>query len=389
MHIQTGMKRIYIITICLISIFLSGCHKVEQFGLKGKITNAAGKKLYLEELLVTSIRPVDSVKIRQNGEFSFRHHVGIPTFFLLKLSENNFITLLIDSAENVVVHADAINFTRDYLVEGSPGSLLVQELNNRLNATKEKLDSISSLATLYSDNPDIEALKSGWNKAYEEIVQEQINYSTAFVSEHPFSMASVLALYQKFNDENYIVRDLQALRIAASALNSLYPGSDHVKALYQNTLQLIARERAGKVKQIIQDAGQNSPEIILPNPAGKEIALSSFRGKVVLVHFWSAANQDSRIVNPVLAEIYLKYQNKGFEIYQVSVDSDRALWTEAIEEDGLTWTNVGDMAGSGKAVISYNIQAIPYNYLLDREGNVIAKNLLGPSLDKTLSRLLK
>ena len=366
-------------------IFMLGCKHPQKFEIRGKITNAQGKKIYLEELMVASLRPVDSAKINSSGEFVLRQHVGMPTFYLLKLSENNFITLLLDSTEKVTINADAINFSRAYSIQGSPGSLLVQELNNKLNTTKQKLDSISSLAELFKESPDIEIKKKEWNAAYDKIVQEQIRFSTDFVSKHPFSMASVLALYQKFNDENYVVRDIQALRIAASALNSFYPKSEHVKALYANTLQLIARERAGDLKKFIEEKGQNSPDIILPDQNGRKIALSSFRGKYVLVHFWSAVDQNSRIVNPVLAEIYQKYRNKGFEIYQVSVDKDLTQWLNAIREDRLEWTNVGDMEGSIQSVMFYNVQAVSFNYLLDKEGVVIAKNLMGPAIDQTLS----
>ncbi len=383
------MKRVLTIITWITVVFLAGCNRSEKFEIKGKITNAAGKKIYLDELMVSTVRPVDSAKISAAGEFTLRQHVGMPTFYLLKLAENNFITLLIDSAEKVSVEADAINFSREYRVKGSPGSLLVQELNNRLNETKQKLDSISSLSTLFAGSPDIEKRKEEWNASYDKIVQDQVNYSTAFVSEHPFSMASVLALYQKFDDQNYVVRDLQALRIAASALNSFYPKSEHVKALYANTLQLIAKERTGNVQKYIQEMGQNSPEIMLPNAEGRKIALSSFRGKYVLVHFWSSVDQNSRIVNPVLAEVYNKYKSKGFEIYQVSVDKDRNQWLDAIEKDKLVWTNVGDMEGSIQPVMHYNIQSVPYNYLLDREGSIIAKNLMGPAIDRTLSLLLR
>jgi peroxiredoxin len=362
-----------------------GCKHPQKFEIRGKITNAEGKKIYLDELMVASLRPVDSAKINSSGEFLLRHHVGIPTFYLLKLSDNNFITLLLDSAEKVSIKADAINFSREYDLQGSPGSLLVQELNNKLNTTKQKLDSISSLSELFKESPDIEVRKKEWNAAYDRIVQDQIRYSTDFVSKNPFSMASVLALYQKFDDENYVVRDIQALRIAASALNSFYPKSEHVKALYANTLQLIAKERSGNIQKFIEEKGQNSPDIVLPDQNGKKIALSSFRGKYVLVHFWSAMDQNSRIVNPVLAEIYQKYKNRGFEIFQVSVDKDRTQWLNAIREDRLVWTNVGDMEGSIQPVMFYNIQSVPYNYLLDKEGVIIAKNLIGPAIDKTLS----
>lgn len=345
--------------------------------------------VYLEELMVASVRPVDSAKIGRSGEFMFRHHVSIPTFFLLKLTENNFITLLIDSAEVIRVKGDALNFAREYMVEGSPGSILVQELNQRLNTTKQSLDSISSLYTLYADRADFNEVKNQLDNVYEEIVEKQIHYSTAFVSENPFSMASVLALYQKFDNENYVVRDLQPLRIAASALNSFYPQSEHVKALYQNTLQLIASERNQNLRRLIDEAGSNSPEIILPDQNGNEVALSSLSGKYVLLQFWSALDQNSRIINPVLVEAYQKYRNRGFEIYQVSVDKDRQTWLNAIKNDNLTWINVGDMNGSIQAVMHYNIQSVPYNYLLDKEGVVVAQNLTGPALDRTLSNLLR
>lgn len=383
------MRRFTLFTFWIFLLVFAGCSKPGKFEIKGKISNASGKMVYLEELMVASVRPVDSARINSSGDFTIRHEVGMPTFFLLKLSENNFITLLIDSVEKVSVTADAISFARDYKVTGSPGSLLVQELNYKLNTTKQKLDSISSLYTLYAGSPDFEALKAGWKEAYDRIVQEQVDYSTHFVSDHPFSMASVLALYQKFNDDNYVVRDLHALKVAASALNSFYPESEHVRALYTNTLQLLATEREGKVRQLIAEQGENSPEILLPDPEGHEVPLSSFRGKYVLVHFWSAVDPNSRIVNPVLVEIYQKYKSRGLEIYQVSVDKDRAVWLDAIEKDGLTWTNVGDMKGSIEAVMHYNIQSVPFNYLLDKEGAIVARNLTGPAIDRTLSQLLR
>jgi hypothetical protein len=258
-------------------VLMWGCKHPQKFEIRGKISNAEGKKIYLDELMVASLRPLDSAKINSSGEFVLRQHVGIPTFYLLKLSDNNFITLLLDSAEKVTIQADAINFSREYSIQGSPGSLLVQELNNKLNITKQKLDSISSLAGLFKESPDLEVRKKEWNAAYDKIVQDQIKFSTDFVSKNPFSMASVLALYQKFDDENYVVRDIQALRIAASALNSFYPKSEHVKALYANTLQLIAKERSGNIQKFIEEKGENSPDIVLPDQNGKKMALSSFR----------------------------------------------------------------------------------------------------------------
>jgi peroxiredoxin/CRISPR/Cas system-associated protein endoribonuclease Cas2 len=370
------------------AFLLPGCHKEEgHFSINGKITHAEGETIYLEELKVSSSMMVDSAKIDKSGEFIFTGHTGTPIYYLLKLSDNKFITLLVDSAEQISVEADMANLERNYRVEGSTGSVLVKILNDQLARTRKKLDSIQSLQNIYKGNPDYPDLKVMWDAVIDSIKKEQTRFSSEFVMKNPFSMASVLALYQKFNDQEYIIKDLQTMRVAASALNTIYPNSGHVKALYQNTLQLMQEEQNARLRQLIDEQGENTPEIVLPAPDGTEIALSSLRGKVVLLHFWSALDRDSRILNEALAEAYAKYKNKGFEIYQVSVDKNRIEWVDAIDQDGLKWINVGDMEGSVQAATVYNIQSIPFNYLINEEGEIIARNLKGPELDRALTRL--
>lgn len=376
----------------VIALIVASCSKTEtNFTVRGTITHAEGDTIYLEELHPTSLKPVGKVQINKNGEFKFEGKTSMPTYYLLKLSDQNFITLLIDSAEHVTVHADAANFYSEYNVAGSVGSEQVHLLDSKLKQTTAKLDSLESLNNVYKGNPDYENMAPKWSAQYDAIVEEQVEFSTNFVRENPFSMASVLALYQKFNnnDPNYIIRDLQVMRTAASALNSIYPNSEQVQALYNNTLQYVRQEQAARMRKIIDENGQNSPDIVLPDMNGKEVALSSLRGKVVLLHFWAAVERNSRIQNPVLVELYKKYKSKGFEIYQVSVDQNRAEWVDAIDKDHLTWTNVGDMNGSKLAVGNYNVQSIPFNYLLDKDGVIVGKNLQGPALDKAVGNLFK
>lgn len=385
---MSSVRKFGVLLLALTTIIVA-CNDSTKYKIEGQISNADGSYLYLDELKVSSTETIDSVKIGKDGDFSFEGNVSYPTFFLLRLSQNNFITLLVDSAEHVNVKGDAANFGREYSVSGSEGSQFVKELNQHLTRTKHQLDSLRTLQISFRNDPDLAEKQKKWNEEYNAIRQAQVEYSQKFVSDHPFSMANVLALYQKFDDETYVIQDLQSLKLAASALNSFFPESEHVKALYSNTLQLMQEERAEKMKNFIQTQGVNSPDILLPNPDGKEIALSSMRGKYVLLQFWSAMDRGSRILNPVLAEVYKKYKNKGFDIYQVSVDENRYEWLDAIDKDKLTWTNVGDMKGSMKAVGLYNVTSIPYNYLMDKDGKIIAKDLKGPALNNLLSDLLK
>jgi peroxiredoxin len=212
---------------------------------------------------------------------------------------------------------------------------------------------------MYRGNPDYDKLKLGWDEEYNKIIQEQVDFSTGFVMNNPFSMASVMALYQQFDPQTYVINDLQTMRVAASALNSIYPKSDHVKALYANTVEILKDEKNARIRQMINENGLNSPEIILPDPQGKEVALSSLLGKVVLLQFWAAEDAGSRIVNPTLVEAYKKYKNRGLEIYQVSLDNNRIEWVDAIDKDKLTWINVGDMEGSVGAVTRKSSGAKP------------------------------
>jgi thiol-disulfide isomerase/thioredoxin len=376
--------------ILFVSVILFGsCQKSNEFSISGKISHAEGDTIYLEELQVSTRKPVAKVKIDKNGEFEFKGQTSIPTYYLLMLSDNNFITLLVDSVDNLFIEADAANFGKEYAVQGSLGSIQVKELTEHLNRTEHKLDSLRQLSNINRSNPDFVNLNEKWNREYTAIIEEQTKFSTNFVLNNPFSMASVFALYQRYRDQNYVIRDLQTMRTAASALNAIYPNSNLVKALYENTLQYLRDQKAAEMKQFIEQEGINSPDIVLPDLNGKETALSSLRGKVVLLHFWAAEDPGSRILNPLLVDAYQKYKSRGLEIYQVNVGTNRSEWIDVVDEDKLKWINVGDLEGSTQARLSYNIQNIPFNYLLDKEGKIVAKNLTGTDLDKALAQILK
>ncbi len=376
-----------LIIFALIIIVLSSCNN-NNFSIEGRISNAQTQMVYLDKLNINGTTPFDSSRIDANGKFKISGSVSYPTFFLLRLNDQKFITLLIDSTEKVQFSADYLNFSKDYRIDGSIGSEKVKLLNDKLAKTNTTIDSLQSMLNLFASNNNYQLNRQKWVAQIDSHYTAQQQFSKKFVEENPFSLASVLAIYQKFNDGNYVMQDLQTLKMAASALHSMYPKSVHALTLYNDTEKLVQDIKAQEMRQIIQQYGVNSPEINLPDHQGNKKALSAFRGKYVLLHFWSATDRGSRIMNQVLSENYKQFKSKGFEIYQVSVDTDREAWLTAIEDDNLTWTNVGDMEGSIAAVNSYNISRIPYNYLIDKEGNIIAKDLKGPAILNTLSKIL-
>lgn len=380
------MTRIAIILVLILLVF--GCKKQPTFEITGTVSNSPSSMIYLEKLDISGTVPYDSSKIDNKGRFKLKGEVNQPTFFLLKFSDQKFVTLLIDSTEKVIFSADFINFSSDYQITGSFGSEKVQQLNCKLLHTNSKIDSIKSLIRINENNTHLSGNIEKWGQEIEQVIANQEEFSKNFIISNPFSLASVLAIYQKFNDGNYIVQDIHPIKVAASALHSMYPNSDHAKTLYEDAKGMAQGIKNLEMKKIVETKGVDYPEIKLPDSSGKEIALSSFKGKTILIHFWSAFDQNSRIMNPVLRENYGQFKHKGFEIYQVCVDTIHHVWANTIKQDNLTWTNVGDMQGSQEALLKYNIRTVPSNYLIDKNGKIVAKDLFGPSLHKKLSEIL-
>jgi thiol-disulfide isomerase/thioredoxin len=145
------------------------------------------------------------------------------------------------------------------------------------------------------------------------------------------------------------------------------------------------------------EVGQRAPELSVKSPEGKEISLSSLRGKVVLIDFWASWCMPCRMENPNLVEVYKKYSDKrftrgnGFTIYSVSLDTDKAAWTNGIKTDGLIWeSHVSDLQGWNAAPAAlYKVQAIPANFLVDADGIIIATNLRAQALGLMMESLLR
>ena len=345
--------------------------------------------IYFSKLLISNNLVPDSIKLNHNGEFRFKGDTPYPTFYLLKLSKNSFVTLLVDSTENISITGSYKNFIRDYKIKGSRGSEILRDLDRRFYTSKTQIDSLRRLYNSQKNNSSYALKKEEWNAHYNRIISDHSYYVTSFVKRNPFSLASVYALYQKWDDNNFVINDMQTMKTAASALYSVYPKNEQVIALYNNTLQFIKEEREKRLDNVVKNNAVNSPNIILPDADGHVRDLWSLHGKYVLLHFWSAKDRPSRIVNPVLSEIYHKFKKRGFEIFMVSVDTDRAAWMEAIANDNLSCINVGDMKGSFQATTNYNIQELPFNYLLDKNGVIIGRNLKGPALNQVLSQIFK
>lgn len=176
---------------------------------------------------------------------------------------------------------------------------------------------------------------------------------------------------------------------SADSMKNITISGSRIKDSVVAAAALAAQQLAEDMKNF--EPGKMAPLFTQPDSTGKLVQLADFRGKVVLVDFWASWCMPCRQENPNLVKAYQKFNKMGFEILSVSVDDagHRKEWLEAIRKDNLQWTNVSDLKGGDKneAARLYHIQYIPQNYLIDRNGKIVAVNLLGENLDKKLEEL--
>ena len=179
--------------------------------------------------------------------------------------------------------------------------------------------------------------------------------------------------------------DVVYYRTVAEALEKSYPESPYLQSLLAEITRMDARM---SLSTRITEA--KYPDLELMDMYGKKVSLSSLAGKVILLDFWSAELGTSNALNADLKEIYRKYADApvGFEVYQVAIDTSKATWITAVQEQQLPWISVSDLRGRNSTSLGlYNVQKIPTNFLLDKEGNIVARDIHGKELDEKLCEL--
>jgi peroxiredoxin len=176
---------------------------------------------------------------------------------------------------------------------------------------------------------------------------------------------------------------------------SYNPNADTLQYIYDGLTPGIQSSYMGKELKRILDAalvtgiGRPAPEFTQTDTKGKPVALSSYKGQYVLIDFWASWCLPCRMENPNVLKSYRKFRSKGFTVLGVSLDEKKDKWLAAIRVDDLPWTQVSDLKGwKNEAAVQYGVAGIPMNFLLDRDGKIVAKGLRGPDLEKQLEEFL-
>lgn len=383
------MKRTLIFMMPL--IILAGCQSKNSFKISGVIANPDSKTLFLKKVNVNSPVITDSSRVGKNGKFSFGSIKATePDFYQIGFSDQNFITILASPGEKINLRFNDSNLSRNYNITGSDGSEKIRMLDMRLASTKLKLDSLrKEYETATGDLA--ENKKSKIESVFDSIVRDIRKKNIEFIITNTTSMASIKALYQRIDENAYVLydpRDLQYMKIISDSLSKYYPGSKTVKALTEDVRRELSQMNTRQVQNMAISSPETRLDPDLTDINGKRIALSSLKGKIVLLTFWSVDSRDCIAENLQLIDIYKTYKKKGFEIYQINLDQDEEKWRREVKFDELPWISTReDDPSNPRNAILYNVRILPSNYLYDREGNIVGTNLHGKALQIRLNQL--
>ena len=384
------MKRIlFLLTLALFAF--SGCKNKDRISISGVINGEKKEYIHLSRLNVNIPVLIDSSKIGRNGTFKFRIKAKEADFYQLGYSSADFITLLAEPGEKIDIVFDGKNLFEKYSVNGSPGSEKLRALDADLAVTRRKLDSLSTLYSSESSKPGFETKAAGLEDQFTSILKDQRRKNIVFIINNITSLASIKALYQKIDKNTYVlydVKDLQYLKIVTDSLTKYYPGSKHVQALASDFSKEMNQMYANRLRAMADTIPETKLDPDLKTIEGKRIALSSLRGKFVLLTFWSVRSKDCIEENLRLKEFYKKYKAKGFEIYQINIDPNESDWRAAVKFDELPWISTRE--DDPEELLNtriFNVKSVPSNFLFDRQGKIVATNLHGRALQIKLDQL--
>ena len=374
------MKNTIFALICA-TIFCCSCSN-NDVRISGKFLGLNAQDVYLEQMTASGQTIIDSVALASDGSYRFlvKDVPQTPSIYNV-IYNNERIPLLLTAGENVTVGSLG-SVLANYTISGSKESELLcefyrdyiagmQELNASINAYVEAGESA---------RPEIARLYTAKQR---ELKRKQIS----FIITNKSSIAAVYALYQRLPDEQYLVNsesDLIYFRTVADAVCKSYPNSPFVVTLRNDVARM---EAQASLLNSIEE--RDYPDIVADDMYGNPARLSDLEGNVILVDFWAAELGNSNALNADLKQIYNKYEANGFRVYQVSFDTSKAAWIQAIQDQKLPWTSVCDFRGQVSPIMGiYNVRSLPSNYLIDRKGRIVAKNVYSDALEAELKKIL-
>ncbi len=361
----------------LLAIFgvalLAACQP-KSYEVTGTLEGATSERVTLKKLRKGQPVDVDTTEM-VNGVFTFTGSVDAPELYFAVI-DGKQLPLIFFVSNNKIEITGNVESLDELEVTGSELTDLFNKFNDEVpgNERMQELQQEFQLAYMGQD-------KDKQNQIQEEmqsIMEDQRAYFKKFVDDNTSNACGLF-----FAGQMAQALDLEELRELIAKFEPTM--AEHI--YFKEMKDLLGPLEDFEKSQAATAEGAVAPDFTLKSVDGADVSLSDFRGKYVLIDFWASWCGPCRQENPNVVKAYKAFNAKGFEVLSVSVDRDQEAWKKAIEEDGLSWTQVLANEESGVAQ-KYGIQNIPTTFLLDKEGKIVAKNLRGEALENKLAELL-
>lgn len=386
-------KNLILLLSALLLTLIQGCDKRYDgpvFTIKGTVSNADNKTLYISHIGIDGITVLDSARLDSNGAYEFRQPKPESyDFYFIALKNETPITIAIDSTETVTLNSDAKEFATSYTIEGSPESERIKEIRALQKALEDQVNKMlkSTSPAIFKTRNDIYALIGEFKK----------NITKQYIASNPSKASAYFALSLTMNGEPLFNpranrTDSKCFAAVATNLQHNYPNAKRTQHLCRIAEEGMKATRPVTEKEFEATESKISTaglfEIQLPNVNGDTIKLSSLAGKAVLLDF--TIYEDARISsrNIMLRELYSKYHDRGFEIYQVSFDNREHFWQQSASN--LPWICVRDSKGADSHNAQlYNLQKIPTYFLINKDSEIVLRDSQVENIEKEIEKLLK
>ena len=378
------MKKILLFA--AVALLAISCSKTPKAVVNATIEGAPDSSVVLQKLNFNRLTVVDTIKTDASGSFKYKVELtgNAPYFYYLYLGEEPVASLVLLDGDKVTVNVDKFGL---FTVEGSPESELVKSVNDKFEGVKYKMNRLLENMPGQPTAQQARAVNAQVSRLYVDFKRDMIKH----VVTNPYSISSAVALFQKFND-NFPVfgddTDAILFKRVQDSLMTVYPQSEYVLAL-RDEVEARAKylELATRLKNVDEI---NFPSIEMPDIEGNMRSVGEFDGKVIILSFWSVGQEEHKMFNAEMIDMYRRLHPKGLEIYQVGLDIDKPSWAAAVKSQGLPWVNVNDGYGiESRAVSLFNITTVPAMYVVNRKGEVVARNVFDVAeLEKIVSKCL-
>jgi peroxiredoxin len=442
-------KETIILSLCCLFL-ISGC-EAGSGRIKGEFQHSQNHKYaYLYQYFGQEINKIDSALL-SNGKFEFNPKKPLPRGFYRVGVNNTISVIVILGDDSPIINTDLNDISGTTVITGSHENELYKQFlqynekfnrigsqiqseaqalgnpqqvtdtakyNGAIRKLQVRFDSISADKKKYYDDILKKYKTLYFSKVVEMFTDEPSKenfFTPAIMKDVELSHSDLLSVRLSTFLQKYAGNSLELAEAESRELLKKDWAPENKEVIYLTIIKLFfqydqdfsrgllsqyAKEFPSSLhfKKLFSEIpkgppaiGEPAPELMISDTTGKTVALSSLKGKIVLIDFWASWCRPCRMENPNVVKAYDKYKNEGFTIFSVSLDDNRANWTRAIKADNLKWSShVSDLKGWQSAAAKlYGVSGIPATFLLDRDGNIIGKNLRGEALEAKLMEVCR